>query len=182
MFFQNRLSMLSDQVVLLSPQKEPLPFLLNTHANIYALITRHLCPQSARHERVLRALAEDLGIQTVAGFETLFHDTARKPLQDVMTCIRHHTTVQQAGTKTKPNEDFALLSEFELRKRFGDTKEDVDRVYEVASQCTFTLDELSYHYPEENLPAGESEQSWLKKLSYQGARWRYGELNTPTCY
>ena len=43
----------------------------------------------------------------------------------------------------------------------------------IVEACTFSLDELAYEYPDEPVPPGETPQSQLEKLSWEGAKWRF---------
>ena len=60
---------------------------------LYALILRHLHAEEPPREEALRARAKQLAVTTVAGTEVLYHHASRQPLQDVLTCIRHGTTL-----------------------------------------------------------------------------------------
>jgi DNA polymerase III alpha subunit len=51
----------------------------------------------------------------------------------------------------------------------------VARTREVAERCRFGLGELRYVYPSERLPDGTTSADWLRQLTYEGARRRYGE-------
>jgi error-prone DNA polymerase len=135
----------------------------------YALLTRHLQPDDARREHDLRRLALPL----VAGTEVLYHTPARRPLQDVLTCIRHGVPLHQAGTHLRANAEHTLLSPYAFAQRFRDCPDAVARTLEVADRCTFALADLRYRYPGERLPDGTSESDWLRQLTMAGARERY---------
>ncbi len=142
----------------------------------YALLTRHRLADEVRREAALRARAVELRVPVVAAVEVLYHHRARRFLGDVLTCIRHRCTLDVAGRRLRANAEYALPSDTEMRRRFGDLPDAVERSREIADRCLFTLAHLRYRYPTEHLPDGESEPSWLETLTWRGARERFGEL------
>jgi len=141
----------------------------------YALVTRHRRDDEVAPEAALRAAAIELGVPPVAGTEVLYHHRRRRFLADVLTCIRHKCTLDDAGRRLRPNAEHALLSAEDFARRFVDLPDAVARTREVAARCAFTLSQLRYRYPTEHLPDGESEQSWLATLTWRGARERFGD-------
>ena len=87
---------------------------------VHALLTRHLLAGDAEREGALRATAKQLEVPTVASTEVLYHSPARRPLQDVLTCIRHGVTLHSAGACTRPNGEHALLAPSAIAHRFAD--------------------------------------------------------------
>ncbi len=114
-----------------------------------------------------------LQLPVVASNRPLFHHPHKKPLQDVLTCIRHTCTLKTAGFKLLPNLERHLKSIEELTKLFTHTPEWMTRTLEVAERCHFSLNELHYRYPTEWLPKGETGDSYLRHLTLEGAKKRY---------
>ncbi len=98
---------------------------------------------------------------------------ARKPLQDVLACIRHGCTLSDAGRRITPNAEHALLTPAEMYARFADDPLAVGRTLEVAARCEFSLDAIRYRYPAERVPDGHTPDGWLRTLTLDGARKRY---------
>ncbi|MCB9489879.1 MAG: error-prone DNA polymerase, partial [Deltaproteobacteria bacterium] len=140
---------------------------------LYALVCRHGLPDEKEHEERLTARAEAWGLPLVAGPEFLYHTAARRPLQDVLTCVRHGVTIHDAGCRTKPNDEYALKSVFAFQNLYADIPEAVERTREIAARCRFNLSELRYRYPSEELPEGRTTAQWLTELTFEGARERY---------
>jgi len=140
----------------------------------YALVTRHRRDDEVAPEAALRAAAIELGAPLLAATEVLYHHRRRRFLADVLTCIRHKTTLDDAGRRLRPNAEHALVGAREMARRFADLPDAVARTGEVAARCGFTLSQLRYRYPDEHLPEGESEQSWLRTLTWRGAGERFG--------
>lgn len=120
-----------------------------------------------------QALAEALGVPLVAHGDVHTHARDRQPLQDVMTAIRHGTTVAKAGTLLFPNAERTLKGHDELLTLYADVPEVVGRTLELADSCTFTLDELKYEFSQEELPPGFTPQGYLAHLVGEGLALRY---------
>ena len=143
--------------------------------DLYALCTRHLVVEERPREDLLRTRARALSIPIVAGTEVLYHDAARGPLCDVVTCIRLGITLRGAGTRIKPNAEHDLKSDAVMRARFADDLEALDNTRRIADACSFGYDALRYRYPGEALPAGVSESDHLRAVTLSGAARRYPE-------
>ncbi|MGI1662001.1 error-prone DNA polymerase [Palleronia sp. KMU-117] len=120
----------------------------------------------------LGALAEGLGVATVASAAPMMHHGSRRRLTDVLTAIRQGVRVDDLGRAALTNAERRLRSEAEMRRLLAGHEDAVDRAGEVAARCTFSLDELRYEYPSEVAP-GESAAQRLRRLSLEGLRWRY---------
>ena len=115
----------------------------------------------------------DLGIPAVVTNDVHMHLRSRKPLQDVLTCIRHHCTIEDAGYRLFPNGERHIKSPREMARLFPGHPHWLARTVEIADQCSFSLDELRYEYPDENDGSGEGTQERLTRLTWEGAHKRY---------
>ncbi|HVK64358.1 MAG TPA: error-prone DNA polymerase [Polyangium sp.] len=128
---------------------------------------------AARLEATTKASAR-YGLAVLATARPLFHHGGRKPLADVLTCIRHKTTLDQAGALLAPNAEAALRGAASMLNLFRDEPTWVGRTVEVAEACRFSLAEIRYHFPSEGLCLpGETPDDALRRLTYEGARDRY---------
>jgi error-prone DNA polymerase len=112
-------------------------------------------------------------IPLLAAGDVHYHLPARMPLHDVLTAIRHGTTVAEAGHLLLPNAQRHLHELDEVRRTFARIPDAVARTAEVAQRCTFSLDELRYEYPRELAPRGLTPCQYLQQLAWKGARKRY---------
>ncbi len=122
----------------------------------------------------LSALADSAGAPLVAVNDALYHRPDRRPLADVLTCIREGRTVDAAGRRLAANAERHLKPPEEMARLFAGYPEAVARSAAIAEACDFGLDELAYEYPGEIVPPGETAQSHLARLAFAGARERYG--------
>jgi len=142
---------------------------------LYALAARHRRAEEVEDEAALRKQAERLEIPVAAAVEVLYHTKARRPLQDVLTCIRNGVTLHDAGSRTRPNAEHDLKAPSAFHDLFRDDPAAVSRTREIAERCTFSLADIRYRYPSERLPDGTTSDQWLRQLTFEGARQRYGD-------
>ncbi|WP_370188522.1 error-prone DNA polymerase [Qipengyuania sp.] len=127
----------------------------------------------ARIER-LDALARANGLSILATNDVHYATPDRRPLQDVMTAIRHKTTVAAAGHLLHGNGERYLKPPATMVKLFERWPHAIAATREVADACTFSLDELQYEYPQEIYPEGLTPQRHLEKEVWKGAKkFRY---------
>ncbi|MSP41084.1 MAG: DNA polymerase III subunit alpha [Deltaproteobacteria bacterium] len=142
---------------------------------LYGLIARHRCEEEVAQEARLRECAKRFGIPLVAANEVLYHNPSRRRLQDILTAIRHGIPVAACGRKLKPNAECSLKPPHAFARLFGDDPAAMEITLEIAARCDFSLDEIHYRYPSEKLPDGTTSGQWLRRQTFDGARWRYGD-------
>ena len=171
-----------DQIfILLPPERWQFEALSRSYAKLVERLARP-CYLAARYSyrgddrrRIgeLNQIAETISAPLVATGDVLYHTPARRPLQDVVTCIREHTTLANAGFLLNANAERVLRTPQEMMRLFEGAEHAVQRTVEVAAQCQFSLDELRYNYPQEPVPDGKTAQQHLEDLAWQGAEQRY---------
>ena len=137
---------------------------------LYALLARHRQASDVKLEKRLRERAQRYELPLVASVEVLYHTQERRPLQDVLTCIRHRVTLATAGRKTKPNAEHAMMAPAAFEALFADSPEAVARTLEIAERCTFSMKEIRYRYPAEKLREGEGPSESLRRLTFEAPR------------
>ncbi|HKA62036.1 MAG TPA: DNA polymerase III subunit alpha [Methylomirabilota bacterium] len=143
--------------------------------NVFAELQRHLSrPQEARNEW-LREEAERLRVAPLATNEPRLIARGDRPLLDVLTCIREHTTLEAAGRLLARNSEHFMKSGATMERLFADCPEAVANTGELAMRLGFTLKDLGYRFPEYPLPRGQTPIGFLRVIAERGARDRYGE-------
>jgi len=138
---------------------------------LWLAVELHRGPNDAQRLEYLQKLARELGIPAVAAGDVHMHARGRRALQDTLTAVRHHVTVAEAGFRLFPNGERHLRPYEQLRELYP--PELLDETLRIAERCTFDLGQLSYQYPHELVPAGQTPTSWLRVLTEKGARWRW---------
>ena len=139
----------------------------------YGLVVRHRREEDVAAEAQLRERAARFGFSLAAANEVLYHAPARRRLQDILTAIRHGIPVAACGRKLKPNEEYGLKSPYAFGSLFADDPAAVTRTLEIAERCRFSLAEIRYRYPSEQLPDGTTSVEWLRRQTFEGAHRRY---------
>lgn len=126
-------------------------------------------------ERVLR-LVRTFHLPTLMSQDAFFHRPERKPLSDVLHSIRCNKPLQQAGEHFFPNQERCFHSLSFLEGTYSSLplyQESLRYSREIAELCDFSLQELSYKYPQEFIPEGETADSFLHNKAWQGAKEYY---------
>lgn len=126
----------------------------------------------------LAALAQTLALPMVALGDVLMHRAARRPLADVLTCLRIGCTIDGIGARRLPNGERRLKSGAEMARLFHRYPAALRRTVEIANACAFRLDDFRYQYPDEARD-GELAQARLERLTREGLHWRYPEGPPP---
>lgn len=127
---------------------------------------------------VLSRLAARNRIPLIASNQPLYHDVGRRPLADVVTSIREHVSIAEAGFLLAPNAERYLKNPREMTRIFRDYPDAIANTEVFFGKLAFSLDELEHNYPLENDP-GETPYETLEKLARAGAVKRYHPEEIP---
>ena len=112
-------------------------------------------------------------IPLVAAGDVRYHCRDRQPLHDALAAVRYGRTVESIQEELLSNGERHLQDIKHVVERFSILPGAVDRTLEIASRCTFSLDDISYEYPYAVVPAGWTPIDYLSNLAWKGARKRY---------
>ncbi len=145
--------------------------------NYFIELQHHLNPEDRRLCDRLAELADHLRIPTVVTNNVHYGVREDFMLHDVLSCIKHRATLARSAPFRKPNSEYYLKGYDEMAALPGIPREGLYRTVEVAGRCTFTLDFSSYRFPDFPLPPGEEAATFLRRLTLDRARQRYGHLS-----
>ena len=111
------------------------------------------------------------GLPLVASGDVLMHLRSRKPLLDTLAATRLGKPVAECGFGLEPNAEQHLRSRARLAALYP--AEWLQNSVAIAAECSFSLNELKYEYPDEIVPAGETPASYLRQLTYAGVPVRF---------
>jgi error-prone DNA polymerase len=123
------------------------------------------------HRGAVEFIARKQDVPVAALGNVVMHVRSRKPLQDTMTAIRVGRPVHECGYDLAPNAEQHLRSRLRLANLYP--AEALAATVDIASRCTFSLDELRYEYPDELVPAGFTPATYLRQETYIGAQRRF---------
>ncbi|RTL66484.1 MAG: error-prone DNA polymerase [Hyphomicrobiales bacterium] len=141
--------------------------------NVFLALTLAFDGREKQRLADLTELSARTGAALVATTDALFHHPTRKPLADILTCIREKCTIAQAGYRLAANAERHLKPPAEMARLFARIPEAVTRSLDIAARVTFSLDELRYEYPDEPVPPGRTPQDYLEEITLLHARERY---------
>ncbi len=148
--------------------------------DVYLALARHYGAADQRHMASIAGLAAKVRVPLVAIGDVLYHRPERRPLQDVITCIREHCTLISAGRLLEPNAERHLRSPDDMAALFKGYEAALARTNELFAKLEFSLDELKYQYPDDpvfselgdrRMPAQEA----LERLTQIGLDRRYAD-------
>jgi error-prone DNA polymerase len=161
----------------LAPRPSPLAPLFRYrevfNGRCYLAVSLHRGPEDERQLEEMMELSRRARLPLLACNDVHYHDPARRPLQDVLTAIRHGVTVAELGEKRFPNGERYLKTPAEMAALFHRCPQALTHGLELAGRCHFSLDELRYEYPEELCPDGMTPTQYLAQVTWAGARERY---------
>ena len=135
-------------------------------------------PRKGPDKRRLKAIARIAALARVpliATNDALYHVPQRRELQDVITCIREHVTLDAAGKLLESNAERHLKPPQEMARLFHDYPDAIRETTRLAARMNFSLEELKYHYPHEPVPPGKTANQHLRDLVEEGLTRRYPE-------
>ncbi|WP_411906548.1 error-prone DNA polymerase [Rhizobium mayense] len=128
----------------------------------------------------LSNLAARFNVKTVVTNDVLFHEPSRRQLQDIVTCIRNTSTIDDIGFERERHADRYLKPPEEMARLFPRYLEALARTLEIVERCKFSLDELTYQYPEEAIVPGKNAQQSLEHYVWECIPNRYPEGLPPS--
>jgi error-prone DNA polymerase len=135
--------------------------------------SRAYAAQDLKRLSRLDALGRDAGAPIVATNDVLYHGPERRPLQDVITCVREHCAIQEAGFHLEANAERHIKSPAEMARLFERWPRAVERTIEIVERIGFDLGHVREQYPDEPVPPGRTAMEHLTDLTWKGAAWRY---------
>ncbi|MEM1247751.1 MAG: error-prone DNA polymerase [Acidobacteriota bacterium] len=145
----------------------------SSRPNLHVELQRHGLRAEEHRNRTLIALAQSMRLPLLATNGVRYAKPFDKRLHDVMTCIRHHTTLDTAGRVVAAERQRYLRSAGEMHELFDDLPEALQASLDLTEELDFTLDDLGYRFPEYPLPPGETPMSYLSQLTWNAARARF---------
>ena len=127
----------------------------------------------ARRLARLAHVASDARVPLIAVNDVLYHVPERRILQDVVTCIREHVTLTNAGRHLEANAERHLKDPAEMARLFRATPKAIAQTLRFFERCRFSLDQLQYDYPDETRQGYATPQEALVAFVEEGARQRY---------
>jgi len=142
-------------------------------SNVCVELQRHLLRDEECENAALTELARGFRVPVVATNDVRCATPAERPLFDVLTCVRHHTTLDAAGRRLARNAERYLKSPQVMAELFSDRPDAIAGTMALAERLEYTMADLGYRFPIYPVPPGETAASFLRHITEVGARDRY---------
>jgi len=143
-------------------------------ARLWVDVSRHMDRAAEASTRRAAALAERCQVPVVATGDVRHARPEGRVLFDALACLRWKTSLDLAGRRLAVNAERHLHTPAEMARRFADRPDWIRATRDVSERCEFTLQDLGYRFPAFPVPEGTCQASWLRRLTFEGARGRYG--------
>ena len=140
---------------------------------LYVELQRHHLRNEEAINQTLLGYAHKLRLPYFASNGVSYADQHDRELFDVFTCIKNHTTIYEAGNLLSENSERYLKSELQMMALFEDHPEAIEITNEISTRAHFSMDELSYNFPEYPVSSGETVNSMLRTKAIERAHARY---------
>ncbi|HEV2382507.1 MAG TPA: error-prone DNA polymerase [Terriglobia bacterium] len=145
--------------------------------NIYVELQRHFDRNEEARNQAAMCVAHEFNLPLLATNGASHATPADREVADVFAALRHYRTLETAGRLLTRNAERHLKSAAEMARLFADLPEAVANTIELSSRLDFTLRDLGYEFPRYPVPEGETQASFLRRRTAEGALHRYGSGN-----
>lgn len=137
----------------------------------------HVPPQEVLNPKLIE-LSKKLGIPMVATNDNHYTYDNDAQAQEILLCIQTGTTIDQPGRKLSmiDSPDFYMKSYEEMAALFPEVPEALENTVKIAERCNVEITLGKWIMPKYEVPQGETHDTYLEKLVWEGAKFRYGEI------
>ena len=145
---------------------------------LYIEIQDHKLPDQQIVLPKLVALAKKLHLPLVATND--IHYTRREDAEahEVLLCIQTNRTMEDNERMRFGSQEFYCKSPEEMTALFAAYPEAIENTGKIAEQCQVDFDFKALHLPSFDVPDGRDASDYLRELSIDGLRKRYGEITS----
>jgi error-prone DNA polymerase len=141
--------------------------------NVYVEVQRHFDRAEEWRNRAAIDIARSLKLPLLATNGVSHATPYEREVLDLLTSIRHKTTLDLAGRLLTVNSERHLRSAKEMAELFYDHPDAIQNTVALSSRLAFEMDDLGYEFPRYPVPDGETMDSFLRKRTEEGMRSRY---------
>lgn len=146
--------------------------------DFYIELENHFTASEANINRELIALAKAFDVKLVATNDVHYLNRDDAPKQEAMMAMKGKHKLSDAKRMRFPTDEFYLKSPSEMARAFDNAHGELSNTLEIAEKCTYVFKDETAKLPHFPIPPEFSDAaSYLRHLTYQGARELYGELD-----
>ena len=144
-------------------------------SELYIAATRYYQGDDLKKFFRLSKLSQYYNVLLVATNDVHYHNAERRELQDILTCTREKTTINEAGFLLHQNAERYLKPLDEMQRLFRQYPDAIKTTQEITEACQFNLDDLKFEYPQQLMPDGRTQQQALEDYTWKSAKEKFGE-------
>lgn len=145
--------------------------------NFYVELMNNGMEEQEKIIPLLYKIAKKFNIGVVATNDVHYVNKDDAKLQEILLCIGTKTTLDDPNRLKLPTEEFYFKSPQQMSDIFKDYPEAIAATIEIAERCNVVIEFGKVYLPEFDVPKGETPDSWLKKLCYEGLKKRYHHIS-----
>lgn len=162
--------------------------------NFYIELNRHGLPEEDRVNEILLRFAQKHNIKYFAANDTFYIDQAESEAHDILLCVKEgekKSTPIGRGRGFRfgfPNDQYYFRSQEEMKELFADLPDSIATISEIIDKVEpfdlkrdvllpkFDIPEAFQDAEDEKDGGKRGENAYLRHLTYEGAKKRYGEI------
>jgi error-prone DNA polymerase len=134
-------------------------------------------PLDSTHNDILASIAQSRNLSTVATGNVHYATPQQHKLASALSAVRARRSLDDMDGWLPSSGGAYLRSGLEMSRRFSRYPGAVERTVEIADDLSFELRRARPGLPKQEVPAGHTPMSWLRKLVWEGAAERYPGLS-----
>ena len=142
--------------------------------NFYLEIQDLSLPEQKKILEPMKTLAGEVGVKLVATNDVHYVKKEDAYYQDVLLCVQTGSFLDDQQRMKMETTEFYLKSPEEMMALFADYPEAIQSTLEIADKCNLELEIGTLHLPNYPVPEGETPDTYLEKLVWEGAKKKYG--------
>lgn len=132
--------------------------------NFYLELQDHGIPEEKTVCKLLSKISDETGIPVVAANDAHYINQSDAAVHDVLLCIQTGTVVSDEQRMRFPGNEFYLKSTEEMSQLFAWRPDAITNSLRIAEQCNVEFDFSKFYLPYFNLPPGDTEEIYLRRL------------------
>lgn len=152
--------------------------------DFYVELVRHGLEEEEHLNQVLLGFCEKHGVKYIASNNAYYLEKNDANAHDILICVKDGTKQSDPIGKGRgfrfgmPNDEYYFMTQQEMRQRFSDLPESIENIAEVVDKIEAYELKRDILLPAYELPEGfDSQDDYLRHLTYEGAKERYPDLN-----
>ncbi len=142
--------------------------------NVYVELQRHRFREQEVRNQAAIELSNEFHLPVIATNGVNMATPVEREVLDVLTTIRHHTSLDEAGLLLQKNANRHLRTAREMSDLFRDLPHAIAETTALSDRLQFVMKDMGYQFPVYPIPESETMDSFLYKRTMEGVATRYG--------